>query len=96
LGGTDDEDTPEDAGHDASNWVSNLFSTPEELGGSQLGGAPLFATQGTQDVKTPVPEHTGRPTRQVAPPDPFTYSQHQTRAAQQAARAGQRHKRGRI
>lgn len=78
----------------ATRFVNSFFSwSQDEIGASQLGGAPLLATQGTQeDYATPVPDPRTRPTRQVVPPDPLTYSQRQTRAAQRANRT----KRGRI
>jgi len=99
----EDVQTAEDGSQPDGPWVGSFFSTnpyPDEIGTSQLGGAPLFPTQGSQeDVQTPVADEARRPTRQVAAPDPLTYSQHHTRAAQAAerrARGAQRHKRGRI
>lgn len=50
----------------------------ETLSVSQMGGAPV-PTQATQDEDaTPVP--TGRPTRQIVPPSPLTYSAGHVRA----------------
>ena len=100
----EDADIVDDGGQPGGAWVRSLFSTdsyPDEIGPSQLGGAPLLPTQVSQeDFTTPVADETRRPTRQVVPPDPLTYSQQHTRAAQVAerrARGGaQRHKRGRI
>ena len=99
-GVTNDDDTPtEDR---TSQWVETWFAT--EIGSSQLLGAPFDPTQATQEAEaTPSAMVTGCLTRQIVPPDPLTYLQHQTRAARAAERRGrravgaaQRHKRGHI
>jgi hypothetical protein len=68
-------------------WLHTGTQRQEEVGGSQLGGAPL-ATQLSQPVDTtPAPQAAqGRPVRDVGPPDPLTYPRDQTMAAQRAAR----------
>ena len=82
-------------------WVNIFFSatsTQEVVGPSQLGGTPLATQDYTQGEHTPVPEQGRRSTRETIPPDPLTYSQHHTRAAQAAEQRGRRRggKRGRI
>ena len=72
--------------------------TQEVVGPSQLGGTPLAMQDYTQGEQMPVPEQGHRSTRETILPDPLTYSQHHTRAAQAAERCGRRRggKRGRI
>ena len=82
-------------------WVNMFFSTaplPKEVGPSQLGGAPPATQDSTQGEQTPIPDQTRRSTREAIPPEPLTYSQYHTRAAQAAERRGRRRggKRGRI
>jgi len=84
-----------------ADWVNTFFSTAlmlEEAGPSQLGGASPATQDSTQGEQTPVPDHTRRSTREAIPPEPLTYSQHHTRAAQAAERCGRRRggKRGHI
>ena len=94
LGGTDDDEESEDVDHLAqTEWVNTFFSTalmPEEAGPSQLGGAPPATQDSTQGEQTPVPDQTHRSTREAFPPEPLTYSQHHTRAAQATERRGRR------
>lgn len=75
------------------------------IGASQLRDALEAPTQGaTQELATPPAAAAGRPPRDVAPQDPLTYDQQQTRTAQRAAKRGRgrgrgaqpRFKRGRI
>ena len=102
MGGTDDDEEAEDVEDLAqADWVNTFFSTaplPEEVGPSQLGGAPPATQDYTQVEQTPVPEQGRRSTRETIPPEPLTYSQHHTRAAQAVERRGRRRegKRGRI
>ena len=74
-------------------WVNSFFSAVpphEEFGPSQLDGAPPATQDSTQGEQTPVPEQTRHSTREAIPPEPLTYSQHHTRAAQAAERCGRR------
>jgi len=102
LGGTDDDEESEDVDHLAqTEWVNTFFSTaplPEEVGPSQLGGAPPAMQDSTQEEQTPIPDQARRSTREAIPPEPLTYSQHHTRATQAAEQCGRRRggKRGRI
>ena len=101
-GGTDEDLPQQEAPRPPSqtptgvdSWFGGYVAAQDEIGGSQLGGAPFVDTQMSQpEFTTPAPEGSGRPTRQVAPPDPFTYSERQTRAGRRAA--GKATKRGRI
>ncbi|CAO2150709.1 unnamed protein product [Urochloa humidicola] len=74
----EDVETGDDGSQPGGAWIGSLFSLhpyPDEIGPSQLGGAPPVPTQVSQeDVLTPVADEARRPTRQVAPPDPLTYS----------------------
>jgi len=94
LGGTDDDEESEDVDHLAqTEWVNTFFSTaplPEEVSPSQLLGAPPATQDSTQGEQTPVPDQTRCPTREAIPPEPLTYSQHHTRAAQAAEQCGRR------
>ena len=102
VGGTDDDVEVQDMDNLAqTEWVNTFFSaapTQEVAGPSQLGGAPPAMQDYTQGEQTPVSEQGHRSTRETIPPDPLTYSQHHTRAAQAAERRGRRRggKRGRI
>ena len=102
LRGIDDEEEAADMDDlEQADWVNTFFSTalmPEEAGPSQLGSAPPATQDYTQREQTPVPEQGHRSTRETIPPEPLTYSQHHTRAAQAAGRSGRRRggKRGRI
>ena len=74
-------------------WVNRFFSaapTQEVVGTSQLGDAPPATQEYTQVEQTPVHEPGRRSTRETIPPEPLTYSQHHTRAAQAAERRGRR------
>ena len=88
LGGTDDDEEAADVEDlEQADWVNAFFSTaplPEEVDPSQLGGAPPATQDSTQGEQTPVPEQTRHSTREAIPPEPLTYSQHHTRAAQAA------------
>ena len=82
-------------------WVNTFFSsalTQEVVGTSQLGGARPATQDYTLVEQTPVPEQGRQSTRETIPPEPLTYSQHHTRAAQTAERHGRKRggKRGRI
>jgi len=102
LGGTDDDEEAADVEDlEQADWVNTFFSTApllEEVDPSQLGGAPPTTQDSTQGEQTPIPEQTRRSTREAIPPEPLTYSQHHTRAAQATERHGRRRggKRGRI
>ena len=101
LGGTDDDEEDEDVEDLAQvDWVNMLFSTAPLPGGRPFtaGGAPPATQDYTQGEQTPVPEQGRRSNRETIPPEPLTYSQHHTRAAQAAERRGRRRegKRGRI
>ena len=74
-------------------WVNTFFSsapTQEVVGTSQQGGAPLATQDYSQVEQTSIPEQGRHSTREAIPPDPLTYSQHHTRAAQAAERRGRR------
>ena len=74
-------------------WVNRFFSAVpphEEVGPSQLGGAPPATQDSTQLQQTSLPEQGRRSTRETIPPEPLTYSQHHKRAAQAAERHGRR------
>ena len=102
VGGTDDdEEILEVDDLVQMECVNTFFSsapTQEVLGTSQLGGAPSATQDYTQVEQTPVPEQGRRFTHETIPPEPLTYSQQHTRAAQAAKRRGKRRggKRGRI
>ena len=102
LRGTDDNEEAADLDDlEQADWVNTFISTtllPEEVGPSQLGGAPPAPQDSTQGEQTHVPDQTRRSTREAIPPKPLTYSQHHTRAAQATKRRGRRRggKRGRI
>src|SRR6185437_8975384 len=102
VGGTDDDEEVQDMDDLAQmEWVNTFFSAApmqEVVGSSQLGGAPPAMQDYTQGEQTPVPKQGHRSTRETIPPEPLTYSQHHTRAAQVAERHGRRRggKRGRI
>jgi hypothetical protein len=73
-GATDDDDSLDDTAtptedDTTSRWVETWFTT--EIGGSQLSGAPMDPTQGSQDADaTPSAMPTGRPARQIIPREP--------------------------
>ena len=56
------------------------------IGPSQLGDAPR-ATQPSQQMYG-TPDPSGRPTRQVVPPSPLTYSADHVRAGRRAPKPG--------
>lgn len=58
----------------------------ETILGSQLGSAPIPTQPSQDEYITPVP--SGRPTRNVVPPSPLTYSADHVRAGRRAARPG--------
>ncbi|RLM70173.1 hypothetical protein C2845_PM17G07970 [Panicum miliaceum] len=73
----------------ASPWVETWFR--QEIGGSELDGAPMNPTQASQDadaILSAMP--TERPTREIVPPEPLTYSQNHTRAARAAEIPGRK------
>ena len=88
VGGTDDDKKIHDVdGLAQTEWVNTFFSaapTQEVVGPSQLGSAPPATQDYTQREQTPVPEQGHQSTRETIPPEPLTYSQHHTRAAQAA------------
>ena len=92
VGGIDDDEEIQDVDDLAQmEWVNTFFSaapTQEVVGTSQLGGAPSATQDYTQVEQTPVPEQGHQSTRETIPPEPLTYSQHHTRAAQAAERCG--------
>ena len=102
MGGTDDDEEVQDMDDLAqTEWVNTFFSaapTQEVVCPSQLGSAPPATQDYTQREQMPVPEQGRRSTRETIPPEPLTYSQHHTRAAQAAERRGRRRggKHGRI
>ena len=101
VGGTDDDEKIQVDDLAQMEWVNTFFSsalTQEVVGTSQLGRAPLAMQDYSQVEQTPIPEQGRRSTCETIPPDPLTYSQHHTRAAQATERRGRRRggKRGRI
>ncbi|RLM69182.1 hypothetical protein C2845_PM17G10240 [Panicum miliaceum] len=88
--GTNDDDDSELAQTD---WVNSFFAEgqpQDEVGPSQMPEAPPATQDSTHGEQTPVLVQGRRSTRDTIPPEPLTYSQHQTRAAQAAARCGRR------
>ncbi|RLN13664.1 hypothetical protein C2845_PM09G10190 [Panicum miliaceum] len=100
VGGTDDDSEDDDSELARTEWVNSFFDEgwpQDKVGSSQMGEAPPVTQDSTQGEQTPVLVQGRLSTCDTIPPEPLTYSQHQTRAAQAAARRGRRRgKRARI
>ena len=62
------------------------YAQHDVMTSSQFGGAPQPTQPSQDDYITPAP--TGRPTQQVVPPSPLTYSADHVRAGRRAPRPG--------
>ncbi|CAN6246127.1 unnamed protein product [Urochloa humidicola] len=74
-GWTDDDEGAQEHDRLSGDWVGSLFSSypyPDEIGTSQLGGAPLPTQTSQEPFTTPVADDGGRPAHHVGPPDPLT------------------------
>ena len=74
-------------------WLHTGAQRQDEIGVSQLGGAPAATQLSQPGYTTPPPQAVeGRPVRDVGPPDPLTYPTNQMMAAQRATTRGRKTK----